>query len=183
LIIEPLQIAGCFAIKPHRKIDGRGYFEKDYSEKFFEESGLNIKWVQENTSYSELRGTVRGLHIQVSGKGEIKRIKCLRGQVFEVFLDLRHKSPTFCQWGSYILTEDSGEQIYLAEGIAHGFQTLTDGVLLQYSHNVEYQPLAAKSVNFADSDLEITWPHVISNVSQSDKCAPSLKEFVKNYVL
>lgn len=183
MLIEPLQIAGCFAIRPQRNFDNRGYFEKDYSEKLFDENGLNIQWVQENTSFSELKGTVRGLHIQLGKPGEIKRIKCMRGQVFEVFLDLRPESPTFCQWGSYILTEDSGVQVYLPEGIAHGFQTLSDGVLLKYSHNIEYQARANKTVNYADSDLEIIWPYQVSNVSQSDMDAPSLKEFVENNVL
>lgn len=180
---EPLAFSGCFVIYSNRNTDSRGYFEKDYSEEIFKMAGLNTCWVQENTSFTQKKGSLRGLHLQVGQIGEIKRIKCLRGKIFEVFLDLRRESSTFGEWISINLEEDSGVQIYLPGGIAHGFQTLEDDVLLRYSHNVEYQPSASKTINCKDPRLNISWPLSISNISESDKNAPNLGEFVKTNVM
>ena len=181
MIFEPLQISGCFAIHPQRNEDSRGYFEKDYSEEVYKRAGLNTHWVQENTSFTQKKGSLRGLHLQVGPIGEIKRIKCLKGSISEFLLDLRRESPTFGQWASLILEQGSGVQIYLPGGIAHGFQTLEDDVLLRYSHNVEYQPLAARTINFGDPSLGIQLPLSISNISKADESAPYLEEFVKTY--
>lgn len=180
---ELLEIFGCYAIHPQRNHDDRGFLEKDYDEALFESAGLNTNWIQENTSFTRLKGTVRGLHIQLSNPGEIKRIKCLRGKVFDVFLDLRPNSPTYSKWGSFNLSQESGIQIYLPAGVAHGYQSLTNDVLLKYSHNVGYQPELAETVHFADSNLAISWPLKISKISSSDLAAPSLEQFVRKHVL
>lgn len=179
--IEPLEISGCFAIHSSRNSDSRGYFEKDYSEEVYKSAGLNTKWVQENTSFSQRKGSLRGLHLQVGPIGEIKRIKCLRGRIFDVFLDVRKNSSTFGQWASYDLRQDSSVHIYLPGGVAHGFQTLEDEVLLKYSHNIEFQPLAARTINFSDPELKISWPLSITQISDADLTAPTFEEFVKTY--
>lgn len=180
---ELLDISGCYAIHSQRNHDDRGFFEKDFYEAPFVLAGLNTDWIQENTSYTQFKGTVRGLHIQLSNPGEIKRIKCLRGKIFDVFLDLRPDSPTFLKWGSFKLSQESGIQIYLPAGVAHGFQTLTNDVVLKYSHNVDYRPELAETINFADSTLAIRWPLKISKVSPDDFTAPSLEQFVRKHDL
>lgn len=105
----------------------------------------------------------------------------LEGPHLDVFLDVRRNSPTFGQWASYDLRQDSSVHIYLPGGVAHGFQTLEDEVLLKYSHNIEFQPLAARTINFSDPELKISWPLSITQISDADLTAPTFEEFVKTY--
>ena len=183
MILEPLRIPGCFAIKTERKQDNRGYFERDFSAHDFKDFGLVSEWVQENTSFNSRMGTVRGLHFQLGGVGETKLIKCVQGSVFDVFLDLRKDSKTFGECGSLILAEDLPIQLYLPTGIAHGYQTLSDNSMLRYLHSAEYQSRNARSINFRDPKLAISWPIGITMYSKEDDLAPTFEEFLESYEL
>lgn len=164
-------------------VDSRGFFEKDFSANDFKSLGLVFEWVQENSSYSTLTGTVRGMHIQSGESGETKRVKCIYGSIFDIFIDLRRESKTFGKWGSVVLSSELSNQLYLPSGIAHGYQTLSDHTLVRYSHDVEYEPSNSWRINFKDPALGIVWPLPVTICSKEDSNAPTLEFFLENYDL
>ena len=164
--IIPTSIPGAFEIRHDVRSDGRGRFRRQYCEREFAAAGLNTRWVQVNHSVTLGRGSVRGMHFQHPPAAEAKLVSCPVGRAFDVVVDLRSGSSSFLQWVAVELDETSS--LYLPEGCAHGFQTLTDEVHLIYQHSAYYAPKTEGGVRFDDPAIGIEWPLPIGTMSDRD---------------
>jgi len=158
VIFLPTAIPGAFTLELDRKEDERGYFARTWCKREFEEMGLNTDLAQCNVSYSPRRGTLRGMHWQVAPYGEAKLVRCARGVIWDVIIDLRPESPTYAMHIGVELTADSGRALYIPEGLAHGFVTLTDDCEVFYQMSAYYEPAAARGVRWNDPAFDIDWP-------------------------
>jgi len=149
--------------------DERGQFFRLFCENEFKEMGHVKKIVQINQSLTKRKGAVRGMHFQFPPKAEIKIIKCIRGTVFDVAIDLRKQSPTFLKWYSEILRADNMKLMYIPEGFAHGFQTLEENSELLYLHTEFYSPEYEGGIRYDDPMIDIKWPLKITEISERDK--------------
>lgn len=170
----PLALGGAYRIDLERRGDQRGSFARMFCREEFRRHGLNETWSQCNLSHSVQKGTLRGMHFQRPPKADAKLVKCMTGSVFDVIVDLRQGSGTFGQWVSVTLTAEGGEMIYVPQGFAHGFQTLSDDARLLYFHSDSYSPDNEGGLHHADPDVGITWPLEISCLSDRDKTLPPL---------
>lgn len=169
-------LKGVYIIKPQPIKDERGYFERYFCANDFAQIGLCKPIVQINHSVTKLKGSLRGLHFQNPPFMETKIVRCLRGEVYDVAVDLRADSQTFLQYFGTTLSEDNGAYLYIPEGFAHGFQTLSDNVEMLYLTTQAFEPNADRSINPLDKRINIPWPLEVSNISQKDKNAPMLAE-------
>lgn len=172
--VEPLPIAGAFCITPEPRGDARGFFARSFCAQDFAARGLASVWAQVNLSHSSRAGTLRGLHFQRPPAAEVKLIRCTAGAVWDVLLDLRRDSPTFGQWAGVALSAENLCMAYVPKGVAHGFQTLTDGAELLYFHDTPYTPGAEGGVNPLDPALDIPWPLPVAEMSDRDRALPPL---------
>lgn len=173
---EPLPLHGAHKIilNPHN--DSRGYFSRIFCKQEFEKKKLNYDWVQANTSYTKVSGSIRGLHFQYPPDAEVKLIKCIKGKVFDVLVDLRVGSQTYGHWHSEILSADSASLIYVPEGFAHGFQTLVDDVEMLYFHSREYCQNQQGGLLWNDPNIGIKWPLRVKEISYKDANLPTLND-------
>ncbi len=148
--------------------DERGFFARSWCRKEFEEHGLNPSLVQCSMSFNRRRGTLRGLHYQAPPNEEAKLVRVTRGAIFDVVLDVRPQSPTALQWLSVELTDDNRRGLYVAEGFAHGFQTLADDTEVLYQMSEFYHPQSARGIRWNDPELNISWPVPEKIVSAKD---------------
>ncbi len=165
---EPLSLKGAYLIRLEPHFDERGWFARTYSREEFKVIGHNSDWVQLNHSFTIKKGALRGLHFQRPPFEEIKLVRCIAGEVLDVVVDIRKGSPTFLKWTSVNLTAQGREMIYIPEGFAHGFQTLTDNAELIYHHSEAYHPGAEGGLRFDDHMLGIDWPLPVSEISRRD---------------
>jgi dTDP-4-dehydrorhamnose 3,5-epimerase len=156
LIETPL--TGAWVIELERISDERGWFARTFAAEEFEAYGLNPAVVQCNASFNSRRGTLRGLHYQAGPHGESKLVRCVRGAIFDVAVDLRPDSPTRCRWHGVELNAANGRGYYIPAGLAHGFQTLTDDTEVIYQMGHRYVPDAARGVRWDDPAFAIEWP-------------------------
>jgi dTDP-4-dehydrorhamnose 3,5-epimerase len=161
-------IRGAWIIEPEPKIDHRGFFARVFCVDEFQAHGLESDMVQANTALSHRKGTVRGLHFQRGSSAEAKLVRCSRGAVHDVVLDLRSESPTFKRWVAVELSADNRTMLYIPRGCAHGYQTLTDDAELWYAATERFAPTAASGVRFDDPAFGITWPLPVSSISDAD---------------
>jgi dTDP-4-dehydrorhamnose 3,5-epimerase len=154
--------------------DARGYFSRFFCAEEFRLAGLNPHIAQINQSYSKAIGTVRGMHFQAPPHAESKFVSCIRGEIFDVAVDLRRNSPTFLHWHGVILSAENQRSLFIPEGFAHGFQTLTDDSELLYLVGASYEPSAEGGVNAQDPLIDIVWPRSITEMSDKDRNAPFL---------
>jgi dTDP-4-dehydrorhamnose 3,5-epimerase len=152
--------------------DRRGYLERLFCSEEFQAFSPGKPIVQINHTLTANRGTVRGMHFQSPPHAETKFVSCLRGEVFDVAVDLRHNSPTFLQWHAEVLSADNHKSLVIPEGFAHGFQTLTDDCEMLYFHTATYKPEAEGGLNARDTQLCITWPLPVFELSQRDAKHP-----------
>ncbi|KZM50735.1 dTDP-4-dehydrorhamnose 3,5-epimerase [Labrenzia sp. OB1] len=171
----PLTLDGAYRVDLERRGDSRGFFARLFCRDEFRQLGLSEAWSQFNVSYSAEKGTLRGMHFQRPPKADAKLVKCMRGTVFDVIVDLRRGSETFGQWASVTLTANGGEMIYIPAGFAHGFQTLTPDAELLYFHSDSYSPEHEGGLHHADPDVAIAWPLEIGTLSERDRTLPPLK--------
>ena len=170
---------GSYVINLSAFNDERGWFARTYCENEFGIIGHNAKWVQVNHSYTRKKGTLRGMHFQLPPFREIKMVRCVRGKVFDVIIDVRKDSPTFLQWYGVELSPDLMNMIYIPEGFAHGFQTLNDHCELIYFHSEFYTPGAEGGILYNDPAVGIAWPMQVTSVSQRDMSHDLLTEKFK----
>jgi len=171
-------LKGSYVINLSPRTDERGWFARTYCENEFKEIGHDAKWVQMNHSYTAKQGTVRGMHFQVPPYREIKMVRCVRGNVYDVIIDVRKNSQTFLQWFGIELSPVAMNMIYIPEGFAHGFQTLTDDCELIYHHSEFYTPGAEGGIRYNDPIVNIKWPSEVTSISERDLNHPLLtKEF------
>jgi dTDP-4-dehydrorhamnose 3,5-epimerase len=175
VLFAQTHIDGVFLIEPERRTDERGFFARMFCEKELADRGLVGSICQMNTGFSPRAGTLRGVHYQEAPHTEVKIMRCLRGAVYDVVVDLRPKSPTFKRWFGTELTADNGRLLYAPEGTAHGYLTLADDTELMYMTSRPYASQAARGVRFDDPAFAINWPAAPSIVSKVDKSWPDFQ--------
>jgi dTDP-4-dehydrorhamnose 3,5-epimerase len=179
MIFTPTVLAGSYIIDLEPFTDDRGWFARFYCKKEFEQIGHHQEWVQLNHSVSYRQGTVRGMHFQVQPYREIKMVRCIAGAVYDVIIDLREGSSTFLQYMGVELSAANKRMLYIPEGFAHGFQTLTDHCELIYHHTEFYNPKAEAGVRYNDPLIHINWPLPVSTISDRDAGHPLLDDQFK----
>lgn len=167
-----LKGAYCITLDPNQ--DERGYFARTFCKKEFDNLGLHNDFVQCNLSYNRKKGTLRGLHYQLSPHEEVKIVSCRKGAIFDVIVDMRHGSETYGQWFSVELSEQNKKSLYIPAGFAHGFQTLVDETEVYYQMGQYYVPDSARGIIWSDQSLKITWPIDNPIISERDKSFPGL---------
>jgi dTDP-4-dehydrorhamnose 3,5-epimerase len=165
-------LSGAFVIELDLLADERGHFARTFDIGEFSAQGLDPAVVQCNTSFNAHRGTLRGMHYQADPNGEAKLVRCTRGSIFDVALDLRADSETYCGWFGMELSADNGRMLYIPVGMAHGFQTLEDGSEVSYQMSRQYVADHARGVRFDDPVFEIEWPLPDPIVSERDRQHP-----------
>jgi dTDP-4-dehydrorhamnose 3,5-epimerase len=170
-------ITGAFLIDLEPRIDERGFFSRYFCANEFSDRNLNANWVQINNSMTLLKGTVRGLHMQVEPHAEVKLVRCIQGAAWDVIVDLRIDSPTFGKWFGTEINAVNRTMVYVPKGFAHGFATLTDNCELLYLVSAFYHPESERSILWNDKDIAIEWPIEVKYVSEKDRSAMSLQKF------
>jgi len=166
-------ISGVVVVELEKHEDARGWFARAWCREEFTAHGLSVDLVECNLSYNEKRGTLRGMHFQVEPHAEVKLVRCVAGAVHDVALDLRPESSSYKKSIGIELSAHSGRAVFLPEGVAHGFQTLTDHSTLFYQMSSAYSPEAAAGVRWDDSAFGIEWPLADPVVSARDQAFPN----------
>jgi dTDP-4-dehydrorhamnose 3,5-epimerase len=174
------KLDGPWLIGLQPALDGRGYFARTFCGEEFAARGLEIHFPQHSISYSAQKGTLRGMHYQRRPHAEVKLLRCLRGTIWDVIVDIRPKSPTFRCWQGFELSDSNQLQLYVPKGFAHGFQTLTENAEVSYLISESYAPSAASGIRYNDPNLGIPWPLSVSAISDKDLSWPDFVE--ENYV-
>jgi dTDP-4-dehydrorhamnose 3,5-epimerase len=174
---------GLYVVRRQVTEDQRGFFARLFCAEEFSEIGLVKPVVQINQSLTLRKGAVRGMHFQRPPHSDAKLVTCLRGEIFDVAVDLRQGSPTFLRWHGEILSADNHTSLYMPEGFAHGFQTLTDDCELIYLHTARYAPEAEGAINAADPAVGIAWPLPITEMSERDRNHPMIESSYHGLVL
>lgn len=164
--------AGLFLIELELSRDERGYFARTFCQDTFSERGLQSHYPQCGTSFNARSGTVRGMHFQKPPHGEVKLIRCIRGAIHDVVIDVRAGSPTYRKHYQIELSEDDGRELYVPDGFAHGFQTLQDGSEVHYMLSARYVPEAATGLRWDDPAFSVKWPLPITVISDRDRNWP-----------
>jgi len=162
----------AYVIDLDRRADDRGYFARAYCEREFAERGLTPRFVNTNLSRTRRRGTLRGMHYQRPPHAEAKLVRCTRGAIYDVIIDLRPESATRRQWLGVELTADNHRQLYVPEGFAHGFVTLTDDTEVTYQVSAFFAPEAEAGVRWDDPAFGIEWPLPVVEMSDKDRNWP-----------
>ena len=174
-------LEGVWIIEPKVFGDNRGFFMETWSRRDFEENGLFYDFVQDNHSSSTLKGTLRGIHFQRGSKAQAKLMRCVRGAVLDVSVDLRPSSPTYKQWQAVELSEENRRQILIPRGFGHGFLTLTDHVEFLYRADNPYAPEADTGLLWNDPELGIEWGIESPILSEKDRHNPLLRDTVTGF--
>ncbi|MBC8113742.1 MAG: dTDP-4-dehydrorhamnose 3,5-epimerase [Candidatus Saccharimonas sp.] len=175
MLFLPSELSGAWLIEPELISDERGSFARTWCAREFEERGLNPRLAQCNISWNHRQGTVRGMHFQREPHAEAKVVRCTRGAIYDVIVDLRPESKTFCQWIARELTAENRLMLYIPEGFAHGFQTLADDTEILYQMSCEHHSLSAAGLKWNDPAIAVCWPLPISKISQRDLAWPRLE--------
>jgi len=177
---KQLSIPGVLIIEPKVFDDGRGFFLESYKHSDFVQAGINEHFVQDNYSRSEKR-VLRGLHYQKGPHAQGKLVRCIRGHIFDVAVDIRKGSPTYGTWISAELTEDNNHLLYVPPGCAHGFMVMSDVADVLYKCTTEYYPSAERGIIWNDADINIAWPLSEPLLAGKDVILPSLKNADNNF--
>ena len=172
------EIEGVFEIIPMPHNDDRGFFMRTYDAGLFKLNGLHREWVQENHSRSEEKGIIRGLHFQIEPFSETKLIRCIKGIIFDVAIDLRRNSPTFGKWTGVELTEENKKMFFIPRGFAHGFCTITEISEVVYKVDNFYSHENERGLIWDDKDLDIKWPVSIPVLSLKDQNNYTLQQLM-----
>lgn len=165
-----LEDARLIDLEPIR--DSRGFFARSFCEREFHAQGLESKFPQHSTSFSIRKGTLRGMHFQREPHGEVKVVRCLKGAIWDVIVDIRPASPAFRRWEGFELSAENRRQLYIPRGFAHGFQTLNDDVEVGYMISAIQAPEAAGGFRHDDPAFGIDWPLPVSVISGKDQSWP-----------
>ncbi len=174
--INKTKLDGVVIIEPDVFGDNRGFFMESWNKKKMEEVGLYYDFVQDNHSKSTVKGTLRGIHFQKGDKAQAKLVRCVKGAVLDVAVDLRQNSPTFKQWVGVELSEENKKQLLIPRGFGHGFVTLTDDVEFLYKADNYYAPEADAGIRWNDQDVGVEWGVENPILSEKDKKNPFLKD-------
>ena len=175
--------ASLIHINPQRHGDHRGFFAETYSRRKYSELGIEDEFVQDNHSLSREVGTLRGLHFQSPPRAQAKLVRCGRGAIFDVAVDIRRGSPTYGQWEGYELTAENGDQLYIPVGFAHGFVTLEPDSEIVYNCSDYYAPETEGAILWNDPDIGINWPTEAEPIlSEKDSVAPLISELESPFI-
>jgi len=158
MIFNETKLRGVYVLEPRRFEDERGFFAPAFSAQEFAAHGMASQFVETNISYSRSRGTLRGMHYQAAPHGQAKLVRCTRGRIFDVAVDLRRDSPTFRQWVGVELTAENRSMLYLPDDCGHGFQTLVDDTEVFYMVSRPYVPESGRGFRWDDPAFGIAWP-------------------------
>ena len=172
MIFKPTELPGAYVIEPERYADTRGYFARTFCEKDFSAHGLEIRIAQCSVSFNRKKGTLRGMHYQVSPFEEVKLVRCDRGAIYDVIVDLRRDSPTFKKHFAVQLDTQNGKMLYVPAGFAHGFQTLEDNTEVFYQMSQIYSAEQARGVRWNDRAFGIRWPEDRRTILERDQNYP-----------
>jgi dTDP-4-dehydrorhamnose 3,5-epimerase len=175
MIFRETKLAGVFEISVEPKEDERGFFARTWCRQEFLDHGLNPAIVQCNISFNARRGTLRGIHFQFAPYEEAKLVRCTRGKIFDLAVDLRPKSSTFRQWIGAELSAENRRAFYVPEGCGHGFLTLEENTEVFYQMSVSYHPESSRGVRWNDPALGIVWPSKVEVISERDRTFPDLQ--------
>ncbi len=183
--IETTALEGVLLITPKRHGDHRGFFSESYSKAEFAKAGLQFDFVQDNHSLSATVGTVRGLHFQAPPRAQDKLVRCGRGALFDVAVDIRKGSPTWGRWVGYELSFENGRQLLVPAGFAHGFMTLLPDTEIVYKCTDTYAPQTEGALRWDDPDIGIVWPiaGITPVLSPKDAAAPGIAGFDSPFTL
>ncbi len=182
--LSEIKLPGLKLLRPKRFVDHRGFFAETYSQRAYAALGIDATFVQDNHSLSAAAGTVRGLHFQAPPHSQAKLVRCGRGAIFDVAVDIRRGSPTYGQWAGYTLSGENGAQLYIPVGFAHGFATLEPDSEIIYKCSDYYAPETEGALRWDDPDICIDWPLAGEAVlSEKDARAPLLTDFNSPFTL
>lgn len=170
----PTPLAGAHLVHLEPRGDERGMFARAFCAREFSGEGLETSFVQANISTNTRAGTVRGMHFQRAPHAEVKLVRCIKGAIYDVIVDMREGSQTYLQWFGAELSEDDGLMMYVPKGFAHGYQALTDGATTFYMVSSFYEPASEGGLRFDDPRLSIAWPRTVSDRSDKDARWPLL---------
>lgn len=173
MILHETPLQGAFVLEPERRIDARGFFARTFCVDELGARGLRMESVQENISFNTKRGTLRGMHFQREPHGETKIVRCTRGGIFDVIVDVREGSATRGRWTARELTAENRLALYVPVGFAHGFLTLSDDVEVLYLMGTRYVPDAAAGYRYDDPVFAITWPFAPTVIAEKDLSFPA----------
>ena len=168
MIFSETKIEGTFIIEPELLIDERGFFARSFCKEEFDKHGLDSSIVQCNISCNRKKGTLRGMHYQIPPYEEAKIVSCTKGAIYDVVLDLRKESGTYCHWVAVELSDENLKMVYVPKGCAHGFQTLKDDVAVYYQMTESFHPECARGVKWDDPAFGIHWPTGKKIISERD---------------
>lgn len=175
MLFVEVSVIGAKVIDPTPHADDRGRFMRAWCAREFAEHGIEFSPVQANMGFSDKKGTVRGMHFQEAPALEAKLVRCTKGSIFDVVLDLRPRSPSYGRWYGVALSAENGRMLFLPEGCAHGYQTLEDETEMHYMTSAVYKPDVARGVRFDDPAFKIKWPLAATVVSAQDRSWPLLQ--------
>ena len=164
MIFRELALSGAWLIEPERLTDERGFFARTFCEDEFARRGLCTRFIQSSIAGNAHTGTLRGMHYQIEPKAEVKLVRCTRGAVYDVIVDLRPQSPTLHQWTAVELSAANAHTLYIPTGLAHGYQTLSPDTELVYAMSETYAPELARGVRWDDRAFAIRWPAVAARI-------------------
>jgi len=172
----PTTLPEVIIIEPKVFSDPRGWFQETYSLRDFKKLGIDTTFVQDNHSYSERKGVLRGMHYQAAPFEQAKLVRCTRGSILDVVVDLREGSPRFGRWMSLVLSAENRRQLFVPKGFAHGFLTLEDGCEVQYKVDGYFNAENERTIRYDDPDIGIEWGIDEPILSEKDRKAPYLRE-------
>ena len=175
------KLKDLFIIEPEKSEDERGSFYRIWDKKIFQENGLNDNLVQISISFNKKKGTLRGMHFQKKPFEEAKIVRCTKGKIFDVVIDLRPESKTFMNWASFELDSNESKILYIPEGFAHGFQTLEDNTELDYQISNWYSPQHASGLRWDDNKFQINWPIQNPIISKKDLTFDSAEKYLEEH--
>lgn len=172
MIFQETPLPGVWLIAPERVADHRGFFARTYDRQVFAERGLEPAVEQCSVSFNHRRGTVRGLHFQAAPHAEVKLVRCARGALWDVAVDLRPESPAYGKYFAAVLSAQEGNALYIPAGCAHGFQTLADDTEVFYQISTAYAPASSRGYRYDDPAFAIPWPEPVAVISERDLSLP-----------
>jgi dTDP-4-dehydrorhamnose 3,5-epimerase len=172
MIFTETNLQGAYIIEPEKLTDDRGFFARTWCQQEFRDRGLDPSLVQASVSFNHHQGTLRGMHLQLPPAAEVKLVRCTRGAIYDVIVDLRLDSPTYLHWTGVKLTADNRTALYIPKGFAHGFQTLEDNAEVFYQISEFYNPALARGFRWNDPSFKIDWLTAVSTISDRDRTYP-----------
>ena len=174
------KLKGAYIIELEKFVDERGFFAREFCKNEYEKLGLANNIVQINVSYNKHKGTLRGMHYQLTPKAEDKIIRCIKGSIYDVIVDIRANSETFGEWVGIELSSENRKMIFVPKGFAHGFQTIEENSEVHYFHTEFYSPECEKGIRCNDPKIGIKWPLSITEISKRDESYPLISEKFKS---